>query len=589
MGARRLAFAAAFLLLAPAPARAQPPAVLDLAGLEARDGVLLRLHGAGGSGAFGVPVAGGFDLDGDGHGDLALASMVASPFARTGAGEVYVLFGDGTVGGTYDAALAGERLLRITGDGPREATGSEIWIDDVTGDGLGDLLICRQNFAPTAARTGAGALTIVAGSPALRALAAAPAVLDLRSPPAGVVLTHVVGRAATDRFCIWVRTGDADGDGIADLAAGADQEDQPGAQHAGAVYLLRGGAHLASGQTFDLLSFDGGDLVGRVARITAPAGGSEFHFGATVQLADLDGNGRAELLAAATLNRAGAAILADGAPPGSAHASGGTAAGTLYVVWDDSFAGAWPAGFTFAADAPPGGSTVIDGGAANVSFGEEILGGLDYDGDGTADLFVGDLLATASGRVGAGLGHVFYRAADLKGLVFGVDAPPPALLPPTAISGPIAGAIAADTAMHGDLDGDGAAELVIAAPHAAPLNRRHAGALYALRGGGGRWPARVDLAAPAGLRITEVRGARGSQGLDQGDTLGYSGTAADLDGDGRHDVVSNEMLGNGLAPGTTDAGNLIVLSGAAFVLFDDGFESGGIGRWSSRIVAIPLP
>ncbi len=38
--------------------------------------------------------------------------------------------------------------------------------------------------------------------------------------------------------------------------------------------------------------------------------------------------------------------------------------------------------------------------------------------------------------------------------------------------------------------------------------------------------------------------------------------AADLDGDGRAELIANEMTGNGLAPGSTDAGNLIAVGGA---------------------------
>ncbi|NIS34891.1 MAG: hypothetical protein GWN79_21355, partial [Actinobacteria bacterium] len=42
---------------------------------------------------------------------------------------------------------------------------------------------------------------------------------------------------------------------------------------------------------------------------------------------------------------------------------------------------------------PPGSHTVLYGGADNRKFGEELAGGGDYDADGRADLFVGDLFA----------------------------------------------------------------------------------------------------------------------------------------------------------------------------------------------------
>jgi hypothetical protein len=162
---------------------AQLSGVIDLAAVPTNSD-LLRVHGSVGTGVFGVPVAGGIDCDGDGFTDYAMASMLADPLGRVDAGQVFLVFGDGTVAGTLDTADPNEpRVLRIFGDGDGEISGSEIWMDDVTGDGLGDLLIARQNFTPDPARIGAGALTIVVGDMALRTHAATLQSLDLRAPP----------------------------------------------------------------------------------------------------------------------------------------------------------------------------------------------------------------------------------------------------------------------------------------------------------------------------------------------------------------------------------------------------------------------
>ncbi|NIP94996.1 MAG: hypothetical protein GWO24_16745, partial [Akkermansiaceae bacterium] len=84
------------------------------------------------------------------------------------------------------------------------------------------------------------------------------------------------------------------------------------------------------------------------------------------------------------------------------------------------------------------------------SFGEEILGGLDYSGDGFPDLMVGDLVADPRGRNNAGRGYVFYSAGNLRGLNFDLDlASLPSGVVLTVIDGPVAGAISADTALHG--------------------------------------------------------------------------------------------------------------------------------------------
>ncbi len=557
------------LVINPQSATAQPNPVIDLASVSPDSGLLRRVYGATGDGRFGLPVAGGFDCDGDGLVDYAVAFMLASPMSQFSAGEVDLILGDGTTGGTVDTAVDDPRVLRFVGTQVRENAGSEIWMDDVTGDGLGDLLISRQNYTPDAGRLGAGALTIVVGGSALRTQAESLQAVDLVSPPAGLVLTTFVGPARLDRLGIWMRTGDVDGDGIADIVVGADQEDLGAEDNRGAAYVIRGGAHLASGGVIDLAQPELTPLAQDIAKITPPVGSTGYHLGATCQIADLDGNGRSEVLMAAALNRAGASLEADGAPAGSAEPSGGAPDGTLFIAWDDNFpAGPWPVGYSFDISLSPGARSTINGENFNVSFGEEILGGLDYDADGRADLFVGDLVADGTStrdRPSSGLGHVLFDAASLKGLNFDMQTPP-AGLRVTRILGPSTGAIAADTAAHGDFDGDGFSDLAFTGPHSQPHGRISAGTVHVLFGQPAGWPTTIDLSSsnfpsPAELRIAEIQGARGSAPDDIGDTLGYSAAAGDIDGDGLTDLIVNEMVGNGVAPDAIDVGNLLVISG----------------------------
>lgn len=564
-----------------ATAFAQPAVILDLAGADAD--IVLRVRGATGTGAFGVPVAGGFDVDGDGFTDYAVAYMTASPLGRSMAGEVDLVFGDGTTSGEVDTAVAQERVVRIFGNQASENSGSEVWMADVTGDGLGDLLICRQNFTPAFGRSGAGALTIVAGGPELRTFAQGLAPLDLRVPPPGLTLTHVVGAQSGDRLCIWARNGDVTGDGIDDLVVGADQQAGGGEAHRGAIYVLMGGAHLAAGGTLDLADLSAAELRGRVAHVVPPAGSSHHHLGATCQVADLDGNGVGEVLAAATLNRAGASLGPAGGPV--PHASGGALDGELHILWDDNFTPPWPDVFELSLALPPGSRTRLRGESLNVNFGEELLGGLDYDADGRADLFVGDLTgdATMGSRTFSGVGYVIYGADDLKGLVgLRLNELPPSI-GYTTILGPIGGAIGADTAAHGDFNGDGVADLAFCSPHAAPQGRVNAGAVHVLRGRAGGWPDLIDTAAlpsPDLVEIAEIQGAHGKVGSDDGDVLCYSAAAGDVNGDGATDFIVNEMNGNGTS--AVDVGNLLAidLSRVFPAIFADGFESGDVTAWS---------
>ena len=241
-------------------------------------------------------------------------------------------------------------------------------------------------------------------------------------------MTTVYGAAAHDRFCVWARTGDVTGDGIADVLVAADQEDAFGEDHAGGAYLLLGGAHLAAGGTLDLANLAAPALSGKVAHIEAPAGFVDVHLGGTVLIADLDGNSRGEVLVAATLNRITQTLGPSGF--GSGDGQGGVPDGRVYILWDDSFATPWSAVFEFTVTArrravrsPPPGPDV-----ARSNLGEDMLGGVDYDGDTEADLFVGDLTASDIGAPSvSGIGWVFYDADSTKGLSIDLDAPPGSL------------------------------------------------------------------------------------------------------------------------------------------------------------------
>ena len=84
-----------------------------------------------------------------------------------------------------------------------------------------------------------------------------------------------------------------------------------------------------------------------IARLNPPAGSAGFHLGATCFIADLDGNGRGEVLAAAALNRSGAGIQPVGAS--TRQSSGGALRGRLFIVWDDNFPSApWPVSWSTA-------------------------------------------------------------------------------------------------------------------------------------------------------------------------------------------------------------------------------------------------
>ena len=526
-----------------------------------------RYQGAFGNGRFGIPVCGGHDCDGDGLVDSAFASINASVANRANAGIVTLVWGaDSGFGETLDTLSLSDRTLRIGGAQTLEVCGSEIWMDDVDGDGVGDLIIGRQNFSPNATRRGAGALTILFGGPELRALAREGSMLDLAGPPASVQLLDIFGSSAYDRLGIWMRTGDVDGDGIADIVVGADEADAPRSINAGEVYVIRGGPHLHETTIVDLVDYPPAALGEHVTLITPPDRFPNGHFGATVQLGDLDGNGRAELVASAALDRAGAAVRLVGAPAGTGVGTGGIGRGSTFILWDSWFApDQWVSGRVIAIDGVEPEISRITGGLRNAHLGEELLAGADFDGNGQPDLFLGDLRGQGPNGASAGTGYVFFDAATIRSRGFNVDEMPRDVRC-TIIQGVSAGALSADAAAWGDLDGDRFDDLVITSPHENPSFRASAGSLHAIYGQATGWPAEIDLAAnrlPDSVRIVHMIGALGGNGADAGDTLGYSIAVADMNTDGMDDIITNEMQGNGAQ--SLDVGNLVLYSGRALL------------------------
>ena len=564
---------------------AAPPALLlDLASPGNAAASITRIYGSTGTGRHGVPVCGGLDCNGDGFQDVAFSQLVASPSGRVNCGMVTVIFGSGQLGAAIDTAGFTNNILKLIGDADHEITGAEIWMEDLNRDGLGDILIGRQNFSPEPARAGAGALTIVFGSTNLTSAAGALSYFDLRRPPTNISVITIVGETAYDRLGIWMRTGDVDGDGDKDLVVGADEREDTGrplTENSGAIYVLRGGSHWDSVMgTVDLAQFGMSGfpaaLQGQVAMVLPPTNSVDAHFGATCSIGDLDGNGRAEVLACATINRAGAALRLPGAPIGTGEATGGLGTGALFIAWDENFPdGPWPGGYQFRVDKPMlGDFTRIDGGPTNGAFGEEMLAGRDYSADGYQDLFVSDLVATGPNGAVSGMGYVLWNAARLRGQVFSI-ASPPANVEVSTVFGPSQGAIGADTVAAGDFDNDGIDDLAVGNPHDSPQGRPSAGTVHVLYGQPGGWPATIDLRSHGGLgpalpataemRITQIDAAKGTDGANRPDTLSYSAAAGDLNGDGYTDLIANEMIGDGLSPAAVDAGNLLLISGTALI------------------------
>lgn len=549
------------ILLGAAPAGAGVPLPWDLREVD-RAGQWTIYNGIAGGAAIGFPLATG-DMNRDGRADLILTPMIADSGPRRDrdrAGEAAIVFSTGTIAGERDLAQLNVQALPpdvmlVYGADALDYLGTQVDAADLDGDGYADAIIGAQyGDGASNARSNSGEVVIVWGGPDLGGQA-----LDLAAPPAGAV-TFVYGAASAERLGAWVSSGDVDGDGIADAVLGADQASPTVERfHAGKTYVVYGGAALRAAAAVDLATPS--------LAVTVIAGiDMEDHSGATVRAADLNRDGAAEVVIGAGLNRLSGQV----APVGAiAHGSGGGDGpnnicdslnfecniGEAYIVYGQP--GVRPTAIDLADPPASPAITTIYGIDDGDAYGEELYGG-DFNGDGWGDVAVGAITADGPANVRGSAGEValVLGGPTLAGSVVELANPSPNL---TIFYGRRAGAIAGDTAMLLDLDGDGRDDLVIAAPNdhprdAPPPGVVEAGKTFVIFGTAEPLPAAVDLRSiPDGLSHLVIDGA------DPRDMLAYSMGRGDVSGDGLPDLVLNVMGGDGLDNHLVDAGDAYVL------------------------------
>ena len=432
------------LCCAPAPAGARTLAVLN--GNVPGD-------------TFGGAVAPAGDINGDGLADFVVGAY-QSDVGGLDAGRVYVFHGGRKVDAKSDLAFGGQTAGDLFGV-------SAALAGDVNKDGFPDVIVgAHENDAGGA---NAGRAYVYFGGPS-------------GDTKPDVVLT---GETAGDAFGYAVASaGDVNGDGFSDVAVGAyENGDQAGGR--GRVYVYFGGSRMdnlsdlifsgqAGGDYFGISVAGAGDVNGDrfddviVGAYQSDAGGVDagraYLFFGGPHADDrpdlvLTGTGVRDafgfsVAGAGDFNRDGFADVIVGAYHNDA---GGADAGRAYVY----FGGARP---------DDRADLVLTGEAAGDAFGYSVAGMGDANGDGFADIIVGAYGNDAGGSA-AGRAYVYFGGSA-----------------PDAVSDfTVTGEATLDNLGYavsgaGDVDGDGLADAVVAAPFAG------AGRVYLCSPAGSRRP-----------------------------------------------------------------------------------------------------
>jgi hypothetical protein len=399
---------------------------------------------------------------------------------------------------------------------------------DLNGDGFDDLVVGVPGEEVNG-QAGAGALSVIYGGPG--GLSTTGNQFWTQDSP-GIIGTAQAG----DNWGASVATGDFDGDGYADVAAGLPNQDVEDQVDAGAVIVLYGSPVGLTQQDNDGWTQDNPTIGGQ-----SEAGD---HFGASVAVGDFDRDGFDDLAMGSygesvdPINGAGAVNVLYGGPSGLGRS-----------------------GNQFWAQDVPG---VLDQGETDDFFGWSLSAG-DFNADGIDDLAIGTLLEDVNGAADAGGVNVLYgsfRGLSTTGNQFWTQ----------DSSGVLDASETNDqfgrSVTSADFNGDGFDDLAVGASGEGIGSQSSAGAVNVLLGSAG------------GLSSTgnQFWNQDSSGILDQSepaDSFGYSTSGGDFDGNGFDDLAIGTVFED--VGAIANAGSTNVLYGTAA-----GLSSAGNQFWNQN-------